>query len=309
MMSPRRLIVAAAGAALVTGIGVGAAFMTGAFEAASRTLALAGAAVWAGALVIMLAIGVLRFLRLQIALGETAPLETFNAAALHASASALIPGKLGELILPIVVRRLTGSSLLAGAGLLVFLRALDLAALTAVGCFAGILAGGSALLLGPLAVAALAAPFALHRLAKLTHGRQGRCWTVVARTADFAARFTFAQNVSMLALSLTVWIALWGAALLAAEGMGLDAPIATAGLAVAAASAAFASPVNGVANAGPFEAAFSGVYAGFGYSLAPALAAAVLLHVCAIAAPLLSLAVGEGAAFAMRVRPQPRALR
>lgn len=309
MRTRRQLIAGVAGAVLVTVSCAAIATATGALDVAARTLVLAPPRAWAGVLVLMIAVAGLRFLRLRTALGAPPPLETFNAAALHGSAAALLPGKLGELVLPLVVRRLTGQSILAGAGLLVFFRALDFAALVAAAAVAGMLAGGPAPLLAAILLAALAAPYLLHALARRPLGRKGGVWSLLANAADIAGRLSIARIATIFALTLAVWGALWAAALVAADGAGLSASAAIAGLALAAASAAFASPVNGIANAGPFEAAFAGVYAAFGHAAAPALAAAILVHACAVAAPLLCFALGEGAALALGVRPPSGAMR
>ncbi|NWG72201.1 MAG: flippase-like domain-containing protein, partial [Parvularculaceae bacterium] len=239
MTQPRRqLILGALGAAIVTLLCVAAAARTGAVEDAFDALGRAPAFAVAGVFGLMVAVSALRYLRLQLAIPGASPLETFNAAALHASAAAVIPGKLGELVLPVVVRRLTGSSFLAGAGLLVIFRLLDLAALLAVVAVAGILAGGAPVILAPVAAAALTAPFLLQKLAPLAAGRlDGRLAAILANISEIVGGLTRARLAAILTVTIAVWAALWWAALAAARGAGLDAPAAVAGLALAAASA------------------------------------------------------------------------
>lgn len=303
------MLVSAAGAILVTALCLALAIGTGAFQAAVRALALADASAWGECLALMIAVSVLRYLRLQLALTGVAPLPAFNASALHGSASALAPGKLGELVLPVVVRRLTGASFLAGTGLLVLFRVLDLVALLAAAVCAAALAGGAPGLVIPVVAAICVGPIALRRLMALPAGRSGRLWSLLSEAAAIAAEISPLRYYATFGLTLLIWFILWLAAFLAAAGAGLDASFAVAGLALAAASAAFASPVNGLANAGPFEAAFAGAYVALGFALAPALAAAILLHVCAAAAPILCLLFGGGAATLLRLRPKPGVVR
>lgn len=276
----------------LTGGCVALALRSGALQDAARSLFAAGPAVWSACLALMVGVAALRFVRLRIALSEAAFVDVFTASAAHGSAAALAPGKLGELALPFLVRRLSGSPLIAGAGLLVLHRLMDFVVLLALGGFAFALLAGTPLAAAPVLVGAAATPLALQRLLGLLDGRRGKIAELLSSAAKIAARLSLARLYATFAMTALIWATLWTGAFVAAEGAGIDRPFAAAGVALAAASAAFASPVNGVANAGPFEAAFAGAYVAAGASIAPALAAAALTHACAILAPLMCLAAG-----------------
>ena len=83
--------------------------------------------------------------------------------------------------------------------------------------------------------------------------------------------------------TFSVWLTLVLAAQASVAAVGIAVDPGTAALASVAASLAFALPVSGFANVGPFEAAFAGVLVAGGVQAESALAAALLLHLCALA--------------------------
>jgi hypothetical protein len=98
------------------------------------------------------------------------------------------------------------------------------------------------------------------------------------------------------ALSFIIWgtiIALAHAAITAISPIG-GCWLHSAAAAVAG-SLAFAVPISGIANTGPFEAAFAGALTALGAKLEPALASAVVVHLAAIVGNVISVMLGFAA--------------
>ncbi|MEO0982228.1 MAG: lysylphosphatidylglycerol synthase domain-containing protein [Pseudomonadota bacterium] len=272
--------------------------------AVAHALAQTNPAAWAGVIALSAAMTGLRFLRIAEALNARPSFPLFRVAAAHGAALAVLPARTGEAAFPIALRAICKRSMAGAVGALLLIRLGDLAVLTAM-------AGGLAFLLrdelgmGPWAFPALLAlaapllwaliPYAAGALAKRT--RIAALRKVSAGAADID-RFGPAR---LFAHTAALWLILALAAQVAARGAGLELPFAHAALAGVAASFAFALPVNGLASAGPFEAAFAGALALLGHAPEQALAAAILLHVAAIFVALASAAGAEGVV-ALRLR-------
>ncbi len=268
-----------------------------------RAIRAAEPSAWIAALTLMSAVAILRYLRLKAVFPSAAALGLFHAAALHGAANALMPAKLGEAALPIALKRFAGADLLAGAGVLALLRFFDAAALCALAATAGAAAG----VFPPAAFAALPALFAAPLIARSAArlAREGESGLVLLRKlAQATAGITLARLYAMMGMTAAIWLALAAAAYAAARGVALDATFAQSGLAIAAASTTMVSPVNGVASAGPFEAAFAATLGVFGAPFAQGLAAAALVHAAAILAALAALIVGQALWLAAPLRAE-----
>ncbi|MEQ9642671.1 MAG: lysylphosphatidylglycerol synthase domain-containing protein [Alphaproteobacteria bacterium] len=238
----------------------------------------------------------LRWLRLAAALHRRPSLVLLRAAALHGGAVAILPAKLGEFILPLALNRMTGMSLAAAAGLLLVIRLYDLMSLAVLGALALALAAeplGLAWLRWPAALAALAAGVVmvtlpvLARLVRSVLTRPLRRWRrlhdIFERLSLGMTKLAPAQIAAMILVSTAVWCAIFLAFHIAALATGGAADPATTVLAGTAGSLAFALPVNGVANVGPFEAAWAAVMTRAGVSLEVATAGALAAHALMIA--------------------------
>jgi uncharacterized protein (TIRG00374 family) len=233
----------------------------------------------AGAAMAALAL-VFRGLRLVLLLPASGPgpIAGTLVAATAQAAALFVPARLGEIALPLLLRRVTGCDLATGVGTLLAVRALDLAAL-------GTWAGAAILaiwgLTHPLALAAalllLITPFllpatlasadwiALRTLAP--RGQTGRRWTRrVRRTrrAVVALRIRPMRLVGAVTASLAMWAALWALAwfLLAAMGYRWEPMRVVAGSAVA--SIANLLPFNLVGNLGTLEAGWTAAFVALG---------------------------------------------
>lgn len=270
----------------------------------SRGLAATGPGAWLACLGSMAAASLFRFARLAAAF-DAAPVRLFNVSALHNAAGAFFPGRLGELVFPVLMKRAAAESLLAGAGFLLLMRALDalcVALLLGAG-FAFLAAGpagaGAAALggLGVLALAAFGLSWCLGLVVQLAPAFARPAFE---RLTAVARRLPRARAAAVVASTAGVWVALAAGAAAAIRGVDAGGGFAEAALAVGASTIAFASPVNGVASAGPFEAAFAGALVSTGAAPAPALAAAVVMHLSALASALACVALAQAMTFAGR---------
>jgi len=212
-----------------------------------------------------------------------------KASFLHNAANAVLPARIGDAALPLALRQYAGLDLMQGLGLLLVVRLSDLAVLAG---FALILLGlvdiwavptgyrmPISMLGAVLCVSVGAVPY-LMRTGGLWAGRAiGRHGQ---RMANVAARLGRSSGIDLVLLTLVIWLMLGLSAQAAAAAVGLKVDWTLTSLACVAASLAFASPVNGVASIGPFEAAFAGVLTSGGAPVAQAVAAAVVLHLCAL---------------------------
>lgn len=229
--------------------------LTGHLEALGPGRALLGAAVVA--LTVLL-----RAARLCRCLGERPSVDLASASIVHNALVAILPAKLGEFALPAMLSRLRGTEALGGLGILVAMRIYDLLALGVVGGAAAAVTFDGALRWSLLS-AALACGLGLAWLP-----RMGPLFTVVAAREPTGGRLDAllrrisramggfgghsARQLSW--LSLAIWASLFTSFWVFTGGSSRDWPsVAVEG---AAGSLAFALPLSGVANLGPFQAAW-----------------------------------------------------
>ena len=213
-------------------------------------------------------------------------------AAAAQGAALFVPARVGELALPLLLKRESGVELSAGIGTLFAVRTFDLAA---TGLWGGVavlavwgvdsplaFAAAVALMVPPLilpVVLRLADRTALHCLA--VRGGWGRRWTRQVRTvrrtvADLGrrpARLIGAFAASFLMTGST-WVVVWF--LLAASGFSWPAQHVVAGS--AAASLANLLPFNLVANLGTLEAGWTAAFTALGVPLDVAAATGLICH-------------------------------
>jgi len=238
-----------------------------------------------------------RCLRLVTLLGPSHSLILLRASALHGLAVALLPAKLGEFVLPAALVQGLGMGVSRAAGLLILIRAYDLLFLVGAGAGAFGLSAksygmenlSSLCLIGAAIATVLFAtlPLAAQRfraviLRQFRH--KSRLATVVDGLTAAAAELTIGAGLKVAIVTSLIWgsfFALCHTAALAAHGAwqaGASVIAATGG------ALAFALPVNGIANLGPFEAAFAGTLVAGGAELEAAMVAALLVHLWAVAA-------------------------
>ncbi len=250
-----------------------------------------GPQAWAGGIGLCLSMGVLRAIRLVVVIRDAPLAQVVRASFLHGAANAVLPAKLGEAILPVGLAHYAGLDFVRAVGVLFLLRLGDLFALLGAGLLLVAVAdfwtlttamrvtvgiGGTALLAGILF---------LPWLIRLSDRRRPE--GVAGLTGRFAAAadpISTATALMSAGLTAAIWVALGLAAELSLASAGLSVGMATAWLASIAASLAFALPTNGLASFGPFEAAFVAVIVTAGAPAEAALAAAIHLHLCALAA-------------------------
>ncbi|TQV72453.1 lysylphosphatidylglycerol synthase transmembrane domain-containing protein [Denitrobaculum tricleocarpae] len=221
----------------------------------------------------------------------------YRISVLHNFLASLLPARLGELALPAMLKRSYGIDYAVGAGILLGARILDLLIILSVAgiTFWIVVPAGSelgwlrglGLLGGFCAIAAFLAMQYLRRgsahladrLALRTRSKKGgRLMLLIIKIlracAAIPARRLFLAQVS----SLAVWLALFAAYHVAALAVTASMPVDTTLFAGTLGSIAFVLPINGIAQVGPFEAAwtFGGILGGL--STADALAVAVAIH-------------------------------
>jgi len=217
----------------------------------------------------------------------------------------VIPARLGELSLPVLLRRASGLPLSAGAGILLAVRALDMAALgawagTAIGIHWGlerpIILAASAILVLPLVFLPLLASLG-DRLATrflAPRGLAGRRWTRRIRRTRGTLELLRRQPLrllSALALSLAgwgfLWISVWCLLRAIGHSMALDAVV----LGAASASVATLLPVNVFASFGTMETGWTAAFAALGVSVTTAAATGLAVHILSLMVTVLYGAV------------------
>lgn len=265
---------------------------------ALRSSSLAGWLVCCG---FMALVSALRFLRIQVCAPGVSSLCLYRATALHGVAISFLPGKLGEAALPIALRQLAGMSLLSGAGVLFLIRLFDLAVITTMVLIAYCAAGlikttlATVLFVGVLmAITGLALlPLVVRVCVRRMPRGQGFMGRIFTGLTEALALLDTRQTYGALGISVAIWGCLAAAGYASMMAMGLTATPANASLGVAFGSLAFALPVNGLASAGPFEAAFAFALGLFDLNLEASLAAAAHFHICAIVMALLAALLGQ----------------
>ena len=219
-------------------------------------------------------------------------------AAVSRAAALLLPARLGEAALPVMLQRLGGQRLTSGVAVLMVARVLDAASIAAW-CGAGLLRMGGLespiVLLGALLLA-IAPILALPRALALADGAtvrlvapRGLSWRRWARRVrhvrravdDISRRRTRLLLGGMLSLALwgMVWLVAW--LLLRSVGYPWPMPDVVVGSAVAALSAAL--PVNLVANLGTVEAGWTATFTALGFPVQDAAASGLAIHLLSLA--------------------------
>lgn len=296
-----KLLINAVLAVIVTGLFViwAAKIMdVGEIGTALKTSSVSG---WLMCSIFMAIVSWLRFLRVQFCVPKASTLSLYRASALHGIAISVLPGKLGEAVLPLALNQLTGMSLLGSTGLLFLIRLFDLAVITVIALIAYTIAGlggekyssiliilTAASIFG-VAILPLAVNFGVSKI-PISSGGIGR---MIGGLTEALTLIGIRQSYQILGLSAAVWVCLGMAGYASIAAMGLLASPTNAALSVALGSYAFALPVNGVASAGPFEAAFAFALGLFDLELGPSLAAAAHFHICAVVISLLAALLGQ----------------
>ena len=197
--------------------------------------------------------------------------------------------KLGEFALPLLLSRLGRLPVSGGLGVLVLLRTFDLLALGILGALAMSIAlpeaghrelGYSAMAaaLGGV-VAAIVLLLAWDRLASLLRdARLTQRSQLLARMLTAVTQTSRACATQCLALSLLVWMALFAAFYCFCRAIMLPVDLTMTATIGTAASLAFAFPISGIANVGPFQAAWVWMSTALGLDAVPALTASLLAH-------------------------------
>lgn len=235
-----------------------------------------------------------------------ASFRLYRISVIHNFLASVIPARLGEASLVVLLRRHYAVPAMAGAGILVGIRVLDLLLLTAIGGVAGWLAlpedGGWAWLRGACGIVGVgsAAGFlllphiapALSGLLNELHDRHGgRMTSIPARIMAAYAGLAHPDIAGLQVATAAIWLALMACYHLCALAVGAAAGLAATLLASVAASYAFVSPINGIAQVGPFEAAWTYAAMAAGEDYTVALASAVLVHLVTLGGGALQAAV------------------
>ncbi|MEQ1888614.1 MAG: lysylphosphatidylglycerol synthase domain-containing protein, partial [Alphaproteobacteria bacterium] len=226
-----------------------------------------------------------------VAIGQPAQWIFFRAVTLQGAAVATLPAKMGEAVLPLALVRQANYSLPEAVGVLLLLRLYDFLMIMFIGGIAlaalasdfGWAVWRPLLLMGAGATAAAMALFPL--LATYVSAQipkfinpEGNIVRLLNQLSSASRALSARRLAGLILVTALVWISLFLVFYLA--GLFVDATpgITASALAGVAGSLAFALPVNGLANLGPFEAAWASVMAPLGILPASAIAAAVLSH-------------------------------
>lgn len=260
-----------------------------------------------------------RSARLALAIQQRLQFVLVHIMAVFVFLVGLLPAKVGEFSLPLLLRGRLGVGLSYGLGVLVLLRVYDLLFLAVAGGIL-VLVYWEALGLPAVtpwlaatgALAALAMALALPVLARLLMivvppalRRRKKVMALVDNLMAAATTLTPARHVMLLLWTTALWLVLYTG--FHAVSMALDAtpgwPASV--LAGVAASFAFALPINGVANLGPFQLAWVAVMVPLGVPIEAAATAAFLAHGVA----LIVNALNVGATTAIDATRRARTLR
>lgn len=260
----------------------------------------------------------LRSLRLGVLVDGRLDPPLLAASIMHNASAALLPMKLGEFVLPMLLSRLGRMPVSSGLGVLALLRALDMLALLLVGSLAayiglGSMAGfgfGSKISLAVFAAVAITIPTLLlgwNRIAALVRSN-----TLLARIPillNMVLAMTGADRrrvIVSLAISILIWLALFAGFYCFSHAVNIDIGFASAATIGAVASLAFAFPISGIANVGPFQTAWVWMSMHIGISSSAALAASLIAHGSIVAmTSLMALLASPLLVGALRVRRTP----
>ncbi len=213
---------------------------------------------------------------------------TLRLSALHNFANNLLPMRLGEATMPLLMYRYFGHRITDSALALLWIRLLDLHVLAVIALFAGWLANGSAAWLWALAAGFVVLPLGYRlrgwltgRLADRPGRAMGFARALLAALPDHGGRFAEVYGWTLL-----TWLSKFVAFTLVLQHFtGLPLWQAVAGVIGAELSSVL--PIHGVAGAGSYEAALVLALAPLGVDSAVALTGAVNLHLFLLGVTLL----------------------
>jgi len=250
---------------------------------------------YAAAAGVYLAVAAARGFRLSL-LTPLGPVRAFQLGMAVQAAVQVVPARLGELSLPILLRREAGFPLSSGAGVLLTVRALDMAAL---GAWAGVAVGFRWGLERPLILAAsvgLVLPLVfLPLLARWSdriatcllapRGMTGRRWTRGIRRARRALeelRRRPLRLASAMALSLAAWGFLWISVWCLLRAIGHPMVLNAVVLGTASASMATLLPINVLGSFGTMETGWTAAFAALGVPVTEAAASGLAVHILSL---------------------------
>lgn len=235
----------------------------------------------------------LRAVRASLAVEGTVRRELMAVSIVHNALSGLLPMKLGELALPYLLHRLGLARAAEGIGVLLLLRGLDFASLLLVGTLAVLAAFGGRLgAAGAALTSTLAAAMAFlllvfacwNAVARWLHDWPLlRRWPLAWRVASVATQLDRRQLARLFGLSMAIWLSLFASLYFYAVSVYPAVSPVQAAAAGSAASLAFAFPISGFANTGPFQAAWLWMSLAMGLEQTPSLAASLLAHGAVVA--------------------------
>ena len=307
-----KLLVNGTIAAVVTGVFAFWAMSLSDLEDVATGLTSSPVSGWVACSAMMAAVTLCRYMRIQFCVPAAPVLSLYRASALHGAAISVLPGKIGEAVLPLALRQLANIPFLGGAGLLLLIRAFDMAALITLAMIAYGLAGVAepdlqrlVVIVMPITILLLMATpiiviYGLRFLPKGDHffGR------MISSVTAALAIMPLWRLYLVLCNTILLWVFLAAATFFSISAVGLEPTPVNAMLAVALASFAFALPINGIASIGPFEAAFAFGLGLFGMPLDPSIAAAAHLHICAVGVALIAALFGQLAVMVVSLKAE-----
>lgn len=304
-------------AALITAASLGHVLWVGDPQSYLAVLRLADPLLLLAAAATLAVAYLLRAFRVAIVLGAPPARTLLRISVLHNLLSTVLPMKLGEAALPLLLRRGHMTPLSSGVGVLLGVRLFDMLALAVVAGTVLATGGGR---LGPfvawpaglLAAAGVGFVLALPRLSAVSDrliAWIGRRWPRLAgfaiQVSASALNATGRRGLLLLALSAAAWCCVLLAFYLAGLAFGLAATPAESALATSAAAFAFALPINGLAGIGPVQLTWAGVMAGLGHAYAAAFSAALAVQLVSLATMAgLALVLSIEWPFCGHLRPQ-----
>ena len=253
-----------------------------------------------GAFVMVIVAQAARGWRLAVLVTPSARLrfDIYAISALHNFLASLLPARLGELSLVVMLRTRLAMPAASGAGVVIGVRLFDLSVILAALGVSGWLVlpaegplGWARPWLGAGGLAAVAMFFVLPVLGRLAADRLPPVESAGGRATRLAALLlagyrglSWRRGCLLQIASLAVWFGMISGYHFAFLAVWPTADLLVTVLAGTAGSVAFVMPVNGVAQVGPFQAAWTYAATAAGAPYAEALAASVLFHALALLA-------------------------
>lgn len=222
--------------------------------------------------------------------------ECLKIVSIHNALNGLLPLRLGEVSIPILLNRRYGFPLAKACAILILVRLLDLiivflvAAITAVfvlsnwkdhQVFALMTAGAALAIIGGL----LFFPLLEKRLSvkRLQFAATSQSWRRhlaegLNQIIQVARNMSLRRFMMLFATSLACWLALISLGYWTTRSLGMELTYGVAAAAVSAAALSFLLPLTAIANFGPFELAWMFAVQTAGFSEPDALASAFMFH-------------------------------